>query len=137
LLQHPNVMIGASDGGAHILSFSTYGDTGYLLGRFVRDNEALSIEHAIKKITADTADIWAIPERGLLKPGYIADVTIFDPQTIDRGPEYYVQDVPGDGHRYVRDSVGVETVIINGAVAFSREQGYTGEHRGEIIGGRA
>jgi len=48
----------------------------------VRDNEALSIEHAIKKITADTADIWAIPERGLLKPGYIADVTIFDPQTI-------------------------------------------------------
>ena len=130
-------MIGASDGGAHILSFSTYGDTGYLFSRFVRDQGTLSLEAAIKKITMDTADIWAIPERGQLKPGFVADVTIFDAEVIDRGPEYYVQDVPGDGHRYVRDSVGVETVIIGGAVAYTRETGYTGENRGEIIGGQA
>lgn len=136
LLQHPNVMIGASDGGAHILSFSTYGDTGYLFSRFVREQGTLSLEQAIKKITSETADIWAIPERGLLKSGYVADITIFDADAIDRGPEYYVQDVPGDGHRYVRDSVGVDTVIIGGAVAYDAD-GYTGEHRGEIIGGRA
>lgn len=134
MLRHPNVMIGASDGGAHILSFSTYGDTGYLLGHFVRDKQLLSMEQAIKKITADTADIWAIPERGLLKTGYIADITIFDANTIDRGPEYYVQDVPGNGHRYVRDAIGVETVIIGGAVAFDHQQGYSGEHRGQVIG---
>ncbi len=134
MLRHPNVMIGASDGGAHILSFSTYGDTGYLLGHFVRDKQLLTMEEAIKKITSDTADIWSIPERGLLKPGYIADVTIFDANTIDRGPEYYVQDVPGDGHRYVRDAIGVETVIIGGAVAFDHHTGYTGEHRGRVIG---
>jgi N-acyl-D-amino-acid deacylase len=134
MLRHPNVMIGASDGGAHILSFSTYGDTGYLLGHFVRDKQLLTMEEAIKKITSDTADIWSIPERGLLKPGYIADVTIFDANTIDRGPEYYVQDVPGDGYRYVRDAIGVETVIIGGAVAFDHHTGYTGEHRGRVIG---
>ena len=136
LLRHPHVMIGASDGGAHILSFSTYGDTGYLLSRFVRDNHSMSIEEAVKKITSDTADIWAIADRGLLKSGYIADVTIFDADLIDRGPEYYVQDVPGDGHRYVRDSVGVETVIIGGAVAYTQQGGYTDERRGEIVGGR-
>jgi N-acyl-D-amino-acid deacylase len=129
-------MIGASDGGAHILSFSTYGDTGYLFSRFVRDNHSMSIEEAVKKITSDTADIWAIADRGLLKSGYIADVTIFDADLIDRGPEYYVQDVPGDGHRYVRDSVGVETVIIGGAVAYTQQGGYTDERRGEIVGGR-
>ena len=134
MLRHPNVMIGASDGGAHILSSSTYGDTGYLLGHFVRDKQLLTMEEAIKKITSDTADIWSIPERGLLKPGYIADVTIFDANTIDRGPEYYVQDVPGDGYRYVRDAIGVETVIIGGAVAFDHHTGYTGEHRGRVIG---
>jgi hypothetical protein len=39
LLNHPLVHVGASDGGAHILSFSTYGDTGYLFSRFVRDTE--------------------------------------------------------------------------------------------------
>jgi N-acyl-D-amino-acid deacylase len=137
LLRHPHVMIGASDGGAHILSFSTYGDTGYLFSRFVRENHSMSIEEAVKKITSDTADIWAIPQRGLLKSGYVADVTIFDADLIDRGPEYYVQDVPGDGHRYVRDSVGVETVIIGGAVAYTQQGGYTDERRGEIVGGRA
>ena len=63
-------------------------------------------------------------------------MTIFDADLIDRGPEYYVQDVPGDGHRYVRDSVGVETVIIGGAVAYTQQGGYTDERRGEIVGGR-
>ncbi len=136
LLRHPNVMIGASDGGAHILSFSTYGDTGYLFSRFVRETHALGLEAAVKKITADTAAIWDIQDRGLLKPGYIADITIFDAATIGRGPEYYVQDVPGDGHRYVRDAIGVDSVIVGGALTYSREGGYTGAHRGEIIGGR-
>lgn len=137
LLRHPNVMIGASDGGAHILSFSTYGDTGYLFSHFVRDTATFGLEAAVKKITSDTAAIWGIRDRGYLKPGYVADLTIFDAQTIDRGPEYYVQDVPGDGHRYVRDAVGIDSVIIGGEVAYTGRGGYTGSHRGEIIGGRA
>lgn len=114
LLKQPNVMIGASDGGAHILSFSTYGDTGYLFSKFVRDSQSLSIETAIRKITAEPAEIWGIQDRGQLIPGYIADITIFDPETIDRGAEYYVQDVPGDGYRYTRDAIGVSHVLIGG-----------------------
>lgn len=135
LLSHPNVMIGASDGGAHILSFSTYGDTGYLFSRFVRDTHMMGMEQAVKKITAEPAAIWGIADRGLLKPGYVADITIFDADQIDRGPEYYVQDVPGDGHRYVRDAVGIDSVIIGGEVAYTGAAGYTGSHRGQIIGG--
>ena len=80
---------------------------------------------AVRKITQDTANIWGIEERGLLKPGYVADVVLFDPDSIDRGPEYYVQDVPGDGYRYVRDAVGVDTVIIGGEVAYRQDGGYT------------
>ena len=99
LLAHPRVHIGASDGGAHILSFSTYGDTGYLLGHFVRNVKALSLEAAVKKVTSDTAAIWGIPERGLLQPGYVADIVVFDPKTIDRSGEDYVGDVPGEGFR--------------------------------------
>jgi len=133
LLGNPNVHIGASDGGAHILSFSTYGDTGYLLGHFVREAGLMSIESAVKKITHDTANIWGIPERGLLKPGYIADVTIFDASTIDRGHEYYVQDVPGEGSRYVRDAVGVETVLVAGHVAYSAVDGYSETPRGSVL----
>ncbi len=137
LLNHPRVHIGASDGGAHILSFSTYGDTGYLFSRFVRECHAMGLEAAVKKITSDTADIWGIPERGLLKKGYVADITIFDANSIARGNEYYVADVPGDGSRYVRDSQGIDTVIVGGEVAWSAGAGYGSETRGAILPGRA
>lgn len=135
LLGKPNVHIGASDGGAHILSFSTYGDTGYLISQFVRETGLLSLEAAVKKITHDPASIWGIPERGLLKPGYVADVTIFDSETIARGDEYYTQDVPGNGSRYVRDAIGVETVLVGGHVAYSAANGYSDTPRGEVLPG--
>ncbi len=134
LLQHPNVMIGASDGGAHILSFATYGDTGYLLGHFVRDTAYLGLEAAVKKITADPANLWGLGDRGLLREGFVADVTVFDEALVDRGAEHFVQDVPGDGYRYVRDAHGVNTVIIGGAVAFDTVNGYHDAHRGQVIG---
>lgn len=135
LLAHPRVHVGASDGGAHILSFSTYGDTGFLFSHFVRQTHALGLEAAVKKITADTAAIWGIPQRGLLQKGYVADIAVFDLGSIDRGPEYYVHDVPGDGARYVRDSVGMETVIVGGAVAWTQRGGYSDACRGEILPG--
>ncbi len=134
LLANPRVHLGASDGGAHILSFSTYGDTGYLFSQFVRNCKALSLEQAVKKITLDTANIWGMKDRGVLKEGYAADVTIFDAEQIDRGDEYYTDDVPGDGHRYVRDAIGVNTVVIGGAVAYQDGE-YTDSTRGSIVSG--
>ena len=134
LLANPRVHLGASDGGAHILSFSTYGDTGYLFSQFVRNCKALTVEEAVKKITLDTANIWGMNNRGLLHPGYAADVTIFDAEQIDRGEEYYVQDVPGGGSRYVRDGVGIDTVIIGGEIAY-RQGEYTKSAIGAIIPG--
>jgi N-acyl-D-aspartate/D-glutamate deacylase len=137
LLKHPNVHIGASDGGAHIMSFSTYGDTGYLFSQYVRQTGTLGLEAAVKKITQDPAEIWGLKDRGVLKAGFAADVTIFDPETIDRGDEYYVQDVPGEGSRYVRDAIGVETVLIAGQVAYSQANGYSDATQGQILPGSA
>jgi N-acyl-D-aspartate/D-glutamate deacylase len=134
LLANPRVHLGASDGGAHILSFSTYGDTGYLFSQFVRNCKALTVEEAVKKITLDTASIWGMKNRGLLHPGYAADITIFDPNKIDRGEEYYVRDVPGEGSRYIRDSKGIDTVIIGGEIAYSGGK-YTDSAVGSIIQG--
>lgn len=135
LLAHPQVHVGASDGGAHILSFSTYGDTGYLFSHFVRQTGALSLEGAVKKITSDTASIWGLEGRGLLQNGYAADITIFNPAEIDRGEEYFTQDVPGDGSRYVRDAKGIDTVIVGGAVAWSAAAGYTDARQGALLPG--
>jgi N-acyl-D-amino-acid deacylase len=133
LLNDERVMIGASDGGAHILSFSTYGDTGYLFSRFVRDNAQISIEAAVHKITQAPARIWNIQDRGVIAPGNIADITIFDADIIDRGDEYYVQDVPGEGFRYVRDALGIQRVLVSGKVAYSSADGYSGEACGQIV----
>ncbi len=119
MLAHPLVHIGASDGGAHLASFSTYGDTGYLFSEFVRKAGVLSLEQAVKKITADTADIWGLKDRGRLKPGMAADIVVFDADKIARGEERAVYDMPGAGMRYVRESIGVEAVLVNGALAYA------------------
>lgn len=132
LLAHPYVHIGASDGGAHIQSFATYGDTGYLLSQFVRESRMLTLEAAVKKITADTARIWGIPQRGLLQVGFAADVTIFDPDQVARTDEQPVHDMPEGGMRYVRHARGIDRVIVNGAVAWSQERGYVDSRNGQI-----
>ena len=124
LLAHPHVHVGASDGGAHVGSFATYGDTGYLVSRYVRDTGSLRLEEAVKKITSDPCTIWDLPERGLLKEGYIADVAVFDADTLDRGPEVASDDFPGDGIRWIRRSVGMDTVLVGGGVAWDKTEGY-------------
>ncbi|HEY1427815.1 MAG TPA: amidohydrolase family protein [Caulobacteraceae bacterium] len=131
MLANPLVHIGASDGGAHLASFATYGDTGYLFSEFVRSAGALTLEHAVQKITSDTAAIWGLKDRGALKEGYAADVVVFDAATIGRGPERPAFDMPGDGMRYVRDAVGVEAVVVNGEVAWEAGR-YTDAKSGRV-----
>ena len=63
----------------------------------------------------------------------MADIVVFDPQAIDRGAEVYVQDVPGDGSRYIRDAIGVDTVIVAGGIAWSAAEGYTDDARGSTL----
>jgi N-acyl-D-aspartate/D-glutamate deacylase len=132
ILANDLVHVGASDGGAHIQSFATYGDTGYLLSEFVRAGHHLGLEHAVRKITGDTARIWGLPERGLLRPGMAADVVVFDPDTIARGDELPARDMPEGGMRYVRSARGVDTVIVNGEVVWTAAGGYTDARPGVI-----
>jgi hypothetical protein len=62
-------------------------------------------------------------------------MVVFDAGTIGRGEEYFVNDVPGDGSRYVRDAIGVDTVVVGGEVAWSVDGGYTDACRGAILPG--
>jgi N-acyl-D-aspartate/D-glutamate deacylase len=136
LLAHPYVHVGASDAGAHVGSFATHGDTGYLISRFVRATGALRLEEAVKKITADPCVIWGLEGRGVLREGYAADVVVFDPARLDRGPEVASDDFPGDGIRWIRHSVGVDTVVVNGTLTWSAAAGYAKDARGGVIASR-
>jgi N-acyl-D-aspartate/D-glutamate deacylase len=132
ILANDLVHVGASDGGAHIQSFATYGDTGYLFSEFVRKGRHLTLEHAVRKITSDTAQIWGIPDRGVLRAGAAADIVVFDPDTIARGDELPARDMPEGGMRYVRSARGTDTVVVNGEVAWSAAGGYTDARSGVI-----
>ena len=132
VLANDLVHVGASDAGAHIQSFATYGDTGYLFSRFVREGGHLSLEHAVRKITSETARIWGLPGRGVLEPGAAADVVVFDPERIGRGEELPVRDMPEGGMRYVRSAHGVEAVLVNGEQVWSAAEGYTDARPGVI-----
>lgn len=127
MLAHPLVHVGASDGGAHLASFSTYGDTGYLFSEFVREAGAMTLEQAVRKITADTADIWGLKDRGRLATGLAADIVVFDADSIGRGPETAAFDMPGDGMRYVRAATGIDTVLVNGQIAYAEGRYTTAE----------
>lgn len=136
LLAHPNVHVGASDVGAHVGSFSTYGDIAYLMSEFVRETGALTLEQAVKKVTSDTCAIWGLADRGLLRAGYAADVVVFDPVTIARGPEVASGDFPGGGTRWIRNSIGIDAVVVNGELTWTAADGYLDGVRAGVIATR-
>jgi len=132
MLDHPSIHIGASDAGAHVAQFCGAGDTSDLLARFVRQFGKLSLERAIHRITAEPADAWGIRNRGRIAVGAAADLTLFDPNTIERGAEEFVNDFPGGGNRYIRHARGIDKVIVNGEVVVDAGQ-YTTARTGRIV----
>ena len=114
LLRHPHSLVSLSDAGAHLTLFNDAGFGLHLLGHWVRDLGFLTLEEAVRKLTSHPAFIFGISDRGTLKTGNHADLLLFDPATVNRGPKKRVQDLPGGGARLVTPPVGVHGVWVNG-----------------------
>ena len=71
-----------------------------------------------------------------MREGYAADLIVFDPATIDRGPEVASDDFPGKGLRWIRRSVGMEAVVVGGTVTWSAADGYVPGARAGVIASR-
>jgi N-acyl-D-amino-acid deacylase len=97
-----------------------YGNVARLLGRYVRDEEVIPLEEAIRKLTSLPAENLGLRRRGRLAPGYFADVVIFDPATV---ADHATFEQP---HQY---STGVRHVFVNGVQVLQ-----DGEHTGELPG---
>jgi N-acyl-D-aspartate/D-glutamate deacylase len=136
-LAHPNVLVGASDAGAHVQAFASVGDTGYLFSKFVREQGEFDVAGAVRKLTLEPALAWGLADRGFLAPGYAADLVLFDPATIDRSEDMRVDDLPGGAFRYIRRGRGIDTVIVNGVPAWSQAHGYSPQRAGAVVSGSA
>jgi N-acyl-D-amino-acid deacylase len=115
-LRHPRAAMCFSDNGAHVSQIFDASIYSYLLGYWVRERQAFTIEEAVRMITSRPAAAWRLHDRGHLAPGFAADITIFDPASV--GPEmpYVVHDVPGAQRRIEQRATGFAATIVNGQV---------------------
>ena len=114
LLKHPRSNITLSDAGAHLTFFNDAGYGLYMLQKWVRENEVMSIEEAIYNLTGKQADIYRIDQRGRLVPGQYADMMLINPDKVGVSQTYRVNDLPGGSSRLNIDGHGIYGVWING-----------------------
>lgn len=129
LVEDKRFLIGLSDGGAHVDMLCDAGYATYLLGRWVREHQVLSLEEGVRRLTSVPADLFGIPKRGRIAQGLVADLTLFDPDTVDAKDPEYVWDLPGGGKRFVAKSKGIKSTIVSGQVLYQ-----DGEHQGGLPG---
>ncbi len=114
MIRDPNASVSLSDAGAHLTFFCDAGFGLHLMGHWSRDLGVLPLADAVRELTAKPAEIFRIPERGRIAPGYHADLMLFDPAAVARGPKRRVFDLPGGAPRLTTDGVGVHGVWVNG-----------------------
>ena len=129
LWKDDRTIIGASDAGAHLDMIDTFAFSTTVLQEGVRNHKVVTLEEAVHQLTERPARFSGLIDRGLLKPGYHADIVVFDAETAGRGPTYNRYDVPGDQFRIYADAEGIDHVFVNGVQVVK-----DGEHTGRLPG---
>src|SRR6516225_7846949 len=127
-------VIGTSDGGGRPHTADRHETSTHLLGHWVREQQVMSLEEAVYRLTGKTALMHDITDRGFIAAGKVADITIFDPETITEKPREPVASLPGGGVQVKREAVGIDHVIVNGTILLENGQ-LTGALPGQIIRG--
>lgn len=114
MLNHPHSLVSLSDAGAHLTFFNDAGFGLHLMGHWARELGKMSMSEAVRRLTSQPAQVFGLQQRGTIREGYAADLLLFDPQTVARGPKHRVFDLPGGAARLTTDAVGVRGVWVNG-----------------------
>jgi len=133
ILNDKSVLVALGDGGAHVDMLCDAGYPTYLLGTWVRERQALTLEEGVRRLTSDPAEVFGITDRGRIAPGLAADVAIFDASRVgstNRGERRF--DLPSGGKRMVMPSRGVEYTVVNGVVTWEDGK-LTGAAAGQVL----
>ena len=117
LLADKRTILGLSDAGAHASQLCDACYSTDLLGHWVRERSALTLEDAVWRLTGHAASAFRITDRGLVKEGYFADLVAFDPSAVGATSLERVYDQPGGADRLIARSTGVTHMWVNGAVS--------------------
>ncbi|MEM7254663.1 MAG: amidohydrolase family protein [Pseudomonadota bacterium] len=118
-----------SDSGAHVSQIMDASLQTHVLSHWVRDENALSLEDAVRMMTFDIASNWEFADRGLLRPGYAADVAVFDANRVGPQMPEVVTDLPAGAKRLKQKADGFLATVVNGEVVLRN-----GEHTGALPG---
>jgi N-acyl-D-aspartate/D-glutamate deacylase len=136
MLEHPHTTMGLSDGGAHCGVISDVSFPTTLLAHWGRDRDhgRLPVERLVKMQTKETAELVGLGDRGVLAPGYKADVNIIDFDHLYAHEPRVENDLPAGGRRLVQRANGYVATIVSGHVAF-RDGRPTGRLDGRLVRG--
>ena len=132
VLQSDDCINSLSDGGAHCGTICDAASPTFMLQHWVRDREGfrLSLSEAIKRQCADTAKVYGLNDRGILAPGYLADINIIELDKIGMSRPWVANDLPAGGKRLLQSSTGYKATFKSGILTFTN-----GQHSGATPGG--
>jgi N-acyl-D-aspartate/D-glutamate deacylase len=132
-MEHPNVLFGLSDGGAHCGVIADAGMPSFILMHWARDRtkgDRFPLEFLVRKLSSDTARAYGLNDRGQLKPGLLADINVIDFENLKLHRPEAIYDLPAGGKRLVQRVEGYRYTIKSGQVTLQ-----DGEFTGALPGG--
>ncbi|NKQ54456.1 amidohydrolase family protein [Amycolatopsis sp. K13G38] len=133
LLADKRTLLGLSDAGAHATQLCDACYSTHLLGHWVRERKALSLEDAVWRLTGHPHRAFRIAGRGLVREGFFADLVAFDPDTVGTTPVERVRDQPGGADRLLVRSTGVENMWVNGVATRRGGEEIAGAAPGRLV----
>jgi N-acyl-D-aspartate/D-glutamate deacylase len=135
MLLHPNSALGLSDGGAHCGVICDASAPTYMLSHWARDRaDGLPLEFVVKKMTRDTAHLYGLEDRGVLAPGFKADLNLVDLENLNLRLPEMVHDLPAGARRLIQRADGWKATICSGEVTFEDGE-HTDARPGRLIRG--
>ncbi|MEE8562942.1 MAG: amidohydrolase family protein [Alphaproteobacteria bacterium] len=136
LLQNPNTVVGLADGGAHVAHISDTSFPTFLLSYWGRDRPegTLDLGKMVARLTTDPAEVVGLKDRGVLAPGFKADINVIDFDRLQVERPYMVHDLPKGAKRLLQKARGYTATIVAGQPVY-REGEATGALPGTLVRG--
>jgi N-acyl-D-aspartate/D-glutamate deacylase len=132
VLRDPRVVLGASDGGAHVRGVVNVEYSTASFAELVRDEPVFRLEELVQEFTEIPAELYGLVDRGRVSVGAHADLVVFDPETIGPSAVRMVRDLPGGAARLTSRGQGIASVLVGGTEVV-RDGVFTGEHPGQVL----